>query len=220
MIHVPSRLWYSFNYAAAWTVYNLAFSHRDSGWQNVPRSGPLLILANHASFLDPLAVGLAVRRQVYYMARKSLFRGAFGKYLHSVGTLPVDIDGNATAGVRAGLEVLQAGQALVVFPEGTRTEDGEMIPFMGGIALLLRRAKVPVVPVGIAGAFENWPQHRKLPRLEPPFWPHRGGVGVSVGPAIPPEEYEAKGKDGLLPFFFDRVAEQVEKAKRLTRRNG
>src|SRR4051812_41364415 len=117
MESLGSRLWYRFNFAGAWTAYTLALSFRSAGHHHMPTTGPVLILANHSSYLDPVAVGLAVRRQVYYLARKSLFRtGLFGSFLRSVGCIPVDIEGIAKEGVRASQEVLQAGHALVVFP--------------------------------------------------------------------------------------------------------
>src|SRR5207237_227860 len=109
----------------------------------------------------------------------------FGNFLTSVGCIPVDIEGFAREGLRASQEVLGAGKALVVFPEGTRTEDGQMMPFKPGVAILLRKGDIPIIPVGIAGAFACYPLHTKVPKLSPLWWPATGGAfAASVGPLI------------------------------------
>src|SRR4051812_38487228 len=91
-----SRLWYDFNFCTVYSLFSLAFSYRSVGSHHMPRSGPVLIVANHESFLDPLAIGLAVRRRIHYLARKTLFRPPFfGNFLQSVGCVPVDQEGVA-----------------------------------------------------------------------------------------------------------------------------
>src|SRR5262245_12817842 len=128
----------------------------------MPATGPVLLIANHESFLDPLAVGLAVRRKVHYMARTTLFKPAlFGKYLRSVGCVPVDQEGVAKEGLKTSLELLNAGKPLLIFPEGERSWQGTMQAFKPGILLLIKKAPVPIVPVGIAGAYEAYPRGAK-----------------------------------------------------------
>jgi 1-acyl-sn-glycerol-3-phosphate acyltransferase len=96
-----------------------------------------------------------------------------------------------------------------------------MQPFMPGIQLILRKAPAPIVPVGVAGAFEAMPRRAKWPRLSPLFWPAtRSAIAVSVGKPIPPERYQAVGKDGLLDFLFNEVQAQVQRAEKLKRRPG
>jgi 1-acyl-sn-glycerol-3-phosphate acyltransferase len=218
-------LWYDFNYAIIFAGYTLGFSYRSDGSRHVPRRGPVLLLANHESFLDPLAVGLAVRRRLYFLARKSLFRPAwFGDYLRSVRCVPVDQEGVAKEGVRACVDLLAAGEALLVFPEGERTPTGEMLPFKPGIQLVLRRLKkdnvsVPIVPVGVAGAFEAYPRSDPLPKLSPMFWrPTGAAVAVSVGKAIPPEVYADLPPETMLHTLFDRVQAEVRQAEKIVRK--
>jgi 1-acyl-sn-glycerol-3-phosphate acyltransferase len=154
-----SALWYEANFCAVYTAYTLGLSFRSEGSQHMPRRGPVLLVANHESFLDPLAVGVAVRRRISYLARKTLFKNPlFGAYLKSVGCVPVDQEGVAKEGLKTSLERLANGDALLVFPEGERTLTGEMLPFKPGIYLLVKRANVPIVPVGVAGAYEAYPR--------------------------------------------------------------
>ena len=215
-----SELWYRIHFSWIWATYSLGFSFRSRGFRNMPRSGPVLILANHESYLDPLAVGLAVRRRIWYLARKPLFQPpVLGPFLKSVGCVPVDQQGVAKEGLRTCIDLLQAGKPLLVFPEGRRTADGEMQEFKAGIALVLKRAPVPIVPVGIAGAFEAFPIHATVPKFGPLFWPANGhAVAASVGKPIYPEQYQSMGREEMLKFLYDAIAVEIEQAERLKRK--
>jgi 1-acyl-sn-glycerol-3-phosphate acyltransferase len=220
MESLRDRLWYRFNFFVLWPTFTLGFSFRSEGSRHVPRSGPVLLLANHESFLDPPLIGLAVRRKIYYLARKTLFRQAtFGAYLRSMGTIPVDQEGVAKEGLRTSIDLLQAGKALLIFPEGERTFTGKMSPFKPGIQLVLRKVPVPIVPIGVAGAYEAFPRRAKLPRFSPLFWSSTGAsVAISVGKPIPPQRYQAVGRDDLLDFLFQQVQAQVHRAEKLVRK--
>jgi len=144
----------------------------------------VLLVASHQSFIDPILVGLACHhRQFYAMARRTLWdESAFlGKLMESLNAIPVDQESADLAAMRRSIEVLKQGQALLIFPEGSRTEDGTIAPFAPGISLLIRRAKPMVVPVAIEGAYDVWPRHRKLPKL-------CGRIGVMFGKAIPADQ--------------------------------
>jgi len=134
------------------------------GVDNVPRCGGALLVSNHQSFLDPPFVGSPVQRPLYYMARRSLFDAPCrGWLLRAVGAFAVDRDGADRQAMRTAVGLMRRGEALALFPEGTRTPDGEVKPFRPGFVLLAARAQVPIVPVAIHGAFEAWPRHRALP---------------------------------------------------------
>jgi 1-acyl-sn-glycerol-3-phosphate acyltransferase len=205
-----------------WCFYTFGFSYRSEGGHHMPRQGPVLLIANHESFLDPIAIGLAVRRHICYLARKSLFRNArFGNYLRSVGCVPVDQEGVAKEGIKTSLDLLAANRALLVFPEGERTPTGKMQPFKPGILLLMKRAPVPIVPVGVAGAFEAYPRQKMLPRLSPMFWsPTGAAVATSVGKPIPPERFAGMPREQILEELFAAVAAQVERAEKIVRKKG
>src|SRR5262245_7087558 len=161
---------YEAYYYLSMLVMILGFSLRIKGTMNVPKSGPVLFIANHQSFLDPTLVGLAARRHLAYVARKTLFdNAAFAWLIRMLNAVPIDQEGVGIEGLRTTVQLLQAGQAVVVFPEGNRTEDGKLQPLQPGISLLIKRTHAPVVPVGLAGAFHAWPRWRPPPIPSPLF---------------------------------------------------
>lgn len=197
----------------------LGFRLRIEGQRHIPRRGPALLIANHQSLLDPIIIGLASPRRLSYLARKTLFRiPAVGALLRSVGGVELDMEGVGKEGIRTILHELQRGQAVVVYPEGTRTEDGKMQPFRPGIQLLIKRTEAPIVPIGIAGAFEAWPYWRPLPHPAPLFL--GGGeraVAVSVGRALPAKQFATLPREKMLGELFDEIARLKERAERLRR---
>lgn len=215
-----SQLWYDVNFSAAWASLTLGFSLRTEGSLNMPDRGPALLIANHQSFLDPLAIGLAARRRLCYLARKTLFTNpVFGAFLHSVGSVPVDQEGVAKEGLKTVLELLRAGKPVLVFPEGERTWTGQMQPLKPGIHLLIKRAGVPIVPVGVAGAYDALPRTRTLPTLCPLFWPAgKGSVAVSIGRPLPAERYQGLSRDAVLGEMFKEIHAVQQRAERLRRK--
>lgn len=215
-----SWLWYEMAYCINMAVYTLGFSFRWEGGRNVPSQGPALLVANHESFLDPVAIGLAARRHICYLARKTLFGNPFfGAFLRSVNVVPVDQEGVAKEGLRTVLDLLQANQAVLVFPEGERTLTGEINPLRPGVHLLIKRSQVPIVPVGIAGTFEAFPRNRVLPKLSPLFLPATGaGVAVSIDRPIDPARYRDASREQVLNDLFQQVQHVQHRAERLRRK--
>jgi 1-acyl-sn-glycerol-3-phosphate acyltransferase len=215
-----SRLWYEGNRWGVMAALSLGFSLRFEGGRNIPRRGPVMLIANHQSFIDPLAIGLTTPRQLCYLARKTLFKNPqFGAYLRSVGCVPVDQEGFAREGLKTTLHLLKEGEAVLVFPEGERTWTGRMQPLKPGVHLLMKRSAVPIVPVGVAGAFEAYPRTRKLPRISPPFLPATDAtVAVSVGPALNPHRYLDWPREQMLEELFNKIHEQQQRAERLRRK--
>lgn len=182
------------------------FFFRARGVGHIPRSGGCLLVANHASFLDPPAVACGAERCCYSFARKSLygprfFGWLFGKFL----TIPVDRDGgNDLAALREVLRLLAAGQCVLVFPEGTRTADGTLQIARRGVGMLAARAAVPVVPARIFGSYDAWNRHRRWPR-----WFHP--VRVIYGPPLLPRHYDPGAShpnryQSIADFFLRCVA--------------
>ena len=151
-----------------------ACGFRCEGTGHLPTQGACLLAANHKSYLDPLVIGAAVSRPICYFAKKQLFRiPLFGPLIHSLGAIPVDREGFSRDGVETALGILQRGEVLVVFPEGTRIRRPGLAAPKVGIGLLALRTGTPVVPVHIAGTWEprrSW--RRRMPvtvRLGPPL---------------------------------------------------
>jgi 1-acyl-sn-glycerol-3-phosphate acyltransferase len=216
-----AALWYDLGYWTAMAVYTLGFGLRVEGRGNIPRTGPALLLSNHESYLDPLAVGLAAPRRLYYLARKTLFRNRLlGGYLRSVNCVPVDQEGVAKEGLKAILEQLQAGHGVAVFPEGERTWTGKMQALKPGVHLLIKRVAAPIVPIGISGAFQAMPRTRKWPRLSPFFWPRTGAdLAVAVGKPLPPGFYDGVPRDKVLEDLYQRIHQMRDRAESLRRKS-
>jgi 1-acyl-sn-glycerol-3-phosphate acyltransferase len=156
---------------------------RVSGLENIPRTGGCLIAANHQSYLDPPLVASVLPREMHFMARRSLFRNpVFRALIVRFNAFAIERDRADVKGVKSAIERLEAGNLLLVFPEGTRTKDGSVGPMKAGIGLLAERAAVPIVPVLIAGAHKVWPKGRLFPSL--------GSVRIAFGKPISPAEFE------------------------------
>jgi 1-acyl-sn-glycerol-3-phosphate acyltransferase len=162
------NLSYALGWCVARTVFRVGFRARFYGAEQVPRSGPVILAANHASYLDPPLVGAGLRRMVHFLARNTLFDSPLLRaVLRSWEVVPVDRDGAGAAGLKAILERLLAGGAILLFPEGTRTHDGRLQRARAGIGLVIAKSTCPVVPVRVFGTYEAWGRHRRWPR------PHR-----------------------------------------------
>ena len=140
---------------------------RATGVENVPKTGPLIIACNHMSYLDPPGMGCFVPRRISFMAKKELFDiPILGAAIAGVGAYPVDRKGSARSAIKKSLEVLKAGGAVGIFPEGTRNLSGEVEPQVGA-ALLASLSKAPVVPACIIGS----DRALKFPKIKVAFGP-------------------------------------------------
>lgn len=169
------------------TIYGV----RVRGREHVPRTGGLLVCANHQSHFDPVLVGLAVDRRLNYLARDTLFGFLPLRLLiESLDAIPIERDGFGLAGIKETLKRLKRGEAVLIFPEGTRTLDGQLAPLKPGFAALARRSGAPLVPIGLDGAFDAWPRSAALPR--------RSKIQIVIGAPIRPEDYERMNDDELI----------------------
>lgn len=151
-----------------WTV--LAFSKvwfrlRVEGQANVPRSGPVLLVANHASYLDPPLVGITAGRWVAFLAQAGLAKLApLRWWLAQMGVTLIDRSAPSKEALRMIADCLKAGEAVGVFPEGTRSSDGSVGAFRNGVEFLVRRTGAAVVPIGLDGAHRAYPRKAWFPR--------------------------------------------------------
>ncbi len=171
------RFFYSCTYSVCAPLFYGLWQLRVRGRRYIPRQGGLIVAANHQSFLDPVILGVAARRPLAFMARRSLFKGFFGELIGALNAIPIPRESFTPGALRQALSALRSGWALVVFPEGTRTADGSLSALRRGVALLAALSAVPVVPAGIQGAFGVWPRFRKLPFI----W---GKISVAFGPIM------------------------------------
>jgi 1-acyl-sn-glycerol-3-phosphate acyltransferase len=168
------------------------------GVENIPAEGPVLIAANHLSFIDSIAIPLSVPgRRVTFLAKAEYFtgRGPLGLLRRTVfrvlGAVPVQRDAQrqAQASLDTALEVLHRGWAFGIYPEGTRSRDGRLYRGRTGVAWLALEAGAPVVPVGLIGTDKVQPVGSRFPRI------HR--VTVRFGKPIRPEDFADARSPGL-----------------------
>jgi 1-acyl-sn-glycerol-3-phosphate acyltransferase len=215
-----AALFYEFASWVCAVLLTVLFSYRAVGGRHVPRRGAALLVANHESFLDPIAAGLGARRHLTYLARKTLFASPImGALLRVVNCVPIDQEGVGKEGIRNILQRLRSGWAVLIFPEGERTWDGHFHELRPGVALLLSRVEVPIIPVGIAGAFEAWPRHRALPVPAPMFLPASNRrIAVAIGPPRDPATLKGMSRAEMLATLHADIAEQIRRAEKIQRK--
>ena len=200
-------------YFAGWiffrAVYTFYFGWRVCNPERVPLKGPVILASNHASFLDPPLVGAGIKRGINYLARESLFRfPVLGWILHQWQVVPVDREGGGAKGLRAILDRLLTGGAIILFPEGTRTRDGRLQPARSGIGLTVIKSAAPVVPVRVFGTFEAYNRTMSFPR------PGRKVV-VKYGTPMLFENLRAEARicsKQRLKQIYQEVADQIMSA--------
>jgi len=176
------------------------YRYRAFGVRNIPRTGPLLLVSNHQSYLDPSLVGMGCsRRQFAALARSTLFDNpVFAWIIRRLNAIPVTQGETDVGAMRKCISELKKGQALLIFPEGSRTLTGEVEPFQTGTMLMIKRAKPTILPVAIEGAYNVW-KRGGYPKFH-------GRIAVKYGEPIPAETIIEMGPDKGLAFLRDTVA--------------
>lgn len=214
--------WLAYEFTAKFLTLalTLGWSFRVHGRRNLPAKGPVLIIANHQSFLDPPAIGAACNRHIVYLARKTLFNNpAFSFLIRTLKAIPIDQEGIAKDGIRGILAKLEEGWPVLVFPEGSRCDDGSMLPLAPGISLLIKRVRCPIVPVGIAGAFASWSRFRKLPVPSPLFLPATDRtIAVAIGRPRDPETVAHLPREEMLRVLAADIQAAFDQAEAIRRK--
>lgn len=206
------RIWYFIASNSCRMVWCVVYRVRIAGRENIPKEGSALVVSNHQSHFDPPCVGSLIPRRSNFLARSTLFKSKFfGGMIRALGAIPVDRDGKkALAGIKETLRRLKQGGIVLVFPEGTRTPDGQLKKFQAGFTTLAVRSKSPIVPAAIAGAYEIWPRGKKFPG--------RGRLAVVYGEPIPAETVCQMDEKALVAEVRARVEACFEEATKLLAR--
>lgn len=175
------------------------------GVENVPRTGALLLVANHASFLDPTTIACGIPRQCHFLAKEELLeKPGLGFFLRNVNTHAIRRGSSDRAAIRQCVELLREGRMLLIFPEGTRTPDGNLQPAKPGAAMIALQSEATICPVYIAGTFEAMSRHMSRPK--------RARVNVYFGAPFRASEVEENGDkraryDAVTRTIMDRIAQ-------------
>ncbi len=174
--------------------------------ENIPDRGGVLIASNHASFLDPPAVGGGYRgRPIHFMARNTLWNSKFGSWwMSKVGCIPVSRGTGDIRALKTTIKMLKEGKVVSMFPEGTRTEDGELQEAKGGIGFIIEKSGCVVVPTYIDGTYKAHPKGTRL--IKP------SKVTITYGQPITQEEFQALGSgrkayDAHAALIMQRIAD-------------
>jgi 1-acyl-sn-glycerol-3-phosphate acyltransferase len=158
--------WYLLGYSLSKAIAKTFFNYRVIGAENMIEDGPCIIAANHCSYLDPPLVGVACRRAIHYLARKSLLDlPILGPILPELNVIPVDQKNPQRAALMGAIRVVRNGGAVLIFPEGTRSSNGHLQAAHPGVGLVVAKTGAPVVPVRISGSFKALSRGHKIPRL-------------------------------------------------------
>jgi len=184
-------------WSLVWIYYRLG-GRKVYGRENVPRKGAVIFASNHVSLLDPPALNLALPRVPRTMAKAELFKGFWGWVVTGLGAFPVRRGAPDRTAIRSALKVLKAGIPLSVFPEGTRSRDGNLGPAGRGFAYIVHSAKVPVIPVYLHGN-ENTlsPPHPGFRLVRNDVW---------FGPAL---DFEKECQEKATKEVLDSISERV-----------
>ncbi|MBJ6999743.1 lysophospholipid acyltransferase family protein [Streptomyces griseofuscus] len=167
--------YYLLKYVLLGPLLRLVFRPQIEGLDHVPATGPAIIAGNHLSFSDHFLMPAILKRRITFLAKAEYFTGPGIKgrltafFFRSAGQIPVDRSGKEAgqAAIREGLGVLDKGELLGIYPEGTRSHDGRLYKGKVGVAVMALRAGVPVIPCAMIGTFEAQPPGRTLPRVRP-----------------------------------------------------
>lgn len=160
-----SAFWWHLSRVVVLGLCKVWFRLRVEGRQHVPATGPVLLVANHASYLDPPLIGITAGRFVRFLAQAGLAKfGPLRFWLRQVGVTLIDRAAPSKDALRLISDCLRGGDAVGVYPEGTRSRDGSVGAFRSGVEFLARRSNAVVVPVGIEGGNRAFPRGKLLPR--------------------------------------------------------
>ena len=196
--YVSRQLFYRAVRLTARIVATVVFSLRTEGQQYLDVEGGGMLLSTHQSMLDPVLVGLVANRRLNYLARKTLFKNSFFGFLISMlDAIEIDRERGGLAGLREMLKRLQKGELVLMFPEGTRTSDGEIAPLKPGFIPVARRSQVPLMPIAVVGAYDCLPKGTKLPTRRP--------IAVVFGPSIPSSVYLPMSDAEIIDLLSQRL---------------
>ncbi len=191
--------WYTFGYNLSKLIARAYFSFEVVHGERIIDTGGALLAMNHQSFLDPPLAGICCKREIHFLARKSLLDWpVLGPILPKLNVVPVNQERADMSALKTVIKLVKAGHCTIIFPEGGRTEDGKLQPAQAGIGLVIAKTLVPVVPMRIFGAYDAYPMGAKFPKPKK--------IIIVVGEPIHFTEADLQGEGRDL---YQRLSERV-----------
>lgn len=194
--------YYKLSQVVVSSILRVYFSYESRGVSNIPESKGAVIATNHTSLLDPPLVAVDLPRPVFFMAKQSLHDiPLVGSFIRAYHAFSVNRGGFNRGAMRKAVEVLKKGNLLLLFPEGTRSRDGDLHGFKAGIGKILLEAGVGVVPGYVDGAFESLPPGN--------WWPRPRNISVNFGEY---REYDCLRDDEINRKNYRKIADDIQEA--------
>ena len=190
--------WYRATFVISSFIARTFFSFRVLHSERIPKEGGVILASNHQSFLDPPLLGISCPREIYTLARKSLFNWPIlGRIFPKINVVPIEPRADMSA-LKIIIRLVKQGRATAIFPEGSRTFNGELQPAQPGLGLMIAKTLAPVVPIRIIGAYEAYPRTKKFPKCHP--------ITIVIGEPIifTKQDLEAGGRD-----IYQKLSDQV-----------
>lgn len=192
-----------------WPLLKILYRLEMKGRDNIPAVGPVIVVANHSSYIDPIIVGLANRRQIHYMAKAELFgMKLLGWLITRLNAFPVRRGAADRNAIRMSLDLLDSGHVVLLFPEGTRYRLEGLGPIQPGAGVIAEKAHCPIVPITLVGTDRVVPEGSRLPRFPK--------IKVLVGQPVMPEVKALRPREAKEQArrLIESAMREVEETKR------
>jgi 1-acyl-sn-glycerol-3-phosphate acyltransferase len=203
---------YRICYSMTKTVARAALNFRVIHPERLIEDGPALICSNHVSFFDPPLISVTFQKEIHFLARHTLYSNPAARWIFPrLNVTPIDQDRASMAGLKTAIRILKQGHRVLIFPEGGRSPDGKIQPAAGGAGLVVAKARVPVIPIRLFGAYEALPLGAGMPR----FTTATAVVGETLH--FPDKDYPAtrEGYQAISDAIMARIASLECPADRL-----
>jgi len=152
--------------ALLWLLLKVFWRMEIIGIENLPESGGLIIASNHVSYLDPAVLAASLNRKIYFITKKEVFKNGFVSFIFkNLNAISVDRENADILALKKAINILREGKVLGIFPEGSRSSNGELQELKLGAIRIAMKTGVPILPVGIIGTHKIYPRGIKLPIL-------------------------------------------------------
>ncbi|MDD3839252.1 MAG: lysophospholipid acyltransferase family protein [Clostridia bacterium] len=188
-------MFYKFAKIIVSVILKLMYNIEVQGLDNIPKKGPCIVFSNHISYLDPLVIGITLERQIFFMAKKELYKNPIMRFiLNHLGAFPVSRGKGDIGAIKNSLKVLRRGDIFGIFPEGTRSKNKNLKKLEPGIALIALRSKAPLIPIYIKTDYKLFSK-----------------VSVNIGKPINLDGYKGKNQKEMLDDISQYILDQLMK---------